>query len=79
MSGKLDQAAALLKNGGAKAKANGAKLHSLATDPEMQTKLRKIAGEGMRVYRAVTSPEARQAYRQAAQILDKARRKSPRL
>lgn len=79
MPGKLDKAAALLKNGGAKAKANGAKLHSLAADPEMQAKVRKIAGEGVRVYRAVTSLEAKQAYRQAAQILDKARRKSPRL
>lgn len=77
MPGKLDKAAALLKNGGAKA--NGAKLHSLATDPEMQAKVRKIAGEGVRVYRAVTSPEDKQAYRQAAQILDKARRISPRL
>ncbi|MDQ0076772.1 hypothetical protein [Arthrobacter oryzae] len=78
MSAKLDKAAALLKNGGAKAKASGAKLHSLATDPEMQAKVRNFAGEGMRVYRAVTSPEAKQAYRQAAQFLDKARRKSPR-
>lgn len=75
MSGKADKAAAILKNGGAKAKANGAKLYSLATDPNMQAKGRKLVEDGRKVYRAVTSPEAKLAYRQAAAIISKARKK----
>lgn len=75
MSGKVDKAAAILKSGGAKAKANGAKLYSLAMDPEMQAKARKLVEDGKKVYRAATSPEAKQAYRQAAKIINKARKK----
>lgn len=75
MSGKVDKAAAMLKNGGAKAKAVGAKLYSVATDPEMQAKTRKLVDDGKKVYRAATSPEAKRAYRQAAEIIKKARKK----
>lgn len=75
MSGKVGKAAAILKNGGATAKAGGAKLYSLATDPEMQAKARKLLGDGKKVYRAATSPEAKQAYRQAAEFMNKARKK----
>jgi hypothetical protein len=75
MSRKVDKAAAFLKNSGAKAKANGAKLYSLATDPEMQAKAKKLVDDGKKVYRAATSPEAKRAYRQAAEIINKARKK----
>jgi hypothetical protein len=75
MSRKVDKAAAILKNGGAKAKANGAKLYLLATDPEMQAKAKKLVDDGKKVYRAATSPEAKRAYRQAAEIIKKARKK----
>jgi hypothetical protein len=68
MPGKVDKAAAMLKNG-------GAKLYSIATDPKMQAKTRKLVDDGKRVYRAVTSPEAKQAYRQAAEVINKARKK----
>jgi hypothetical protein len=74
MSGKVDKAAAILKNGGIKARANGAKLYSLATDPEMQAKAKKLVDDGKKVYRAATSPEAKRAYRQAAEIIKKARK-----
>lgn len=75
MAGKADKAAALLKNGRAKAKAGGAKLRSLATDPEMQAKAKKLLEDGRRMYRAATSPEAKQAYRHAAEIIKKTRRR----
>jgi hypothetical protein len=78
MAGKADKAAAFLKNGGDKAKANGARLHSLAMDPEMQAKFKKVVDEGRNLYRAVTSPEAKEAYRHVAEIINKTRKKQPR-
>jgi hypothetical protein len=75
MAGKADKAAAFLKSGGEKAKAGGAKLYSLAKDPEVQAKAKQLLEDGKKVYRAATSPEAKQAYRQAAQIMNKARKK----
>ncbi|UZX02218.1 hypothetical protein F8G81_06000 [Arthrobacter sp. CDRTa11] len=75
MSGKVDKAAAVLKKGGTKAKAGGAKLYSIATDPEMQARSRKLLDDGKKVYRAATSPEARRAYRQASELIKKARKK----
>jgi hypothetical protein len=71
----VDKAAAILKNGGIKARASGAKLYSLATDPEMQAKAKKLVDDGKKVYRDSTSPEAKRAYRQAAEIINKARKK----
>jgi hypothetical protein len=71
----VDKAAIILKNGGIKARASGAKLYSLATDPEMQAKAKKLVDDGKQVYRAATSPEAKRAYRQAAEIIKKARKK----
>lgn len=65
----------LLKNGGAKAKASGAKLYSLAKDPAVQAKVKQLAEDGQKVYRAVTSPEAKRAYRQASEVLRKVRKK----
>lgn len=75
MSEKVDKAAANLKNGGAKAKAGGARLVSLAKDPDMQAKARKVIEEGQNLYRAITSPEAKAAYRHVVEIIDKARKK----
>lgn len=78
MSGNANKAAAMLKNSGAKAKANGARLQSLATDPEMHAKVRKVVDEGRNLYRAATSPEAKEAYRHAAEIINKLRKKYPK-
>lgn len=75
MSGKVDKAAAFLKNGGAKAKANGAQLYSLATNPDMQAKVTKLVKDGEKVYRAITSPEAKRACRHATEFIRKARKK----
>lgn len=75
MAGKADKAAALLKNGGDKAKAGGAKLYALAKDPEVQAKAAKLLEDGKRMYRAAISPEAKQAYRQAAEFINKTRKK----
>lgn len=75
MAGKVDKAAAFLRNGGDKVKAGGTKLYSLAKDPEMQAKGMKLLEDGKRMYRAATSPEAKQAYRHAADIIKKARKK----
>ena len=75
MAGKADIAAALLKSGGDKVKAGGTRLYSLAKDPEMQAKAMKLLEDGKGMYRAATSPEAKQAYRRAAEIINKARKK----
>jgi hypothetical protein len=75
MAGKANKAAALLKGTGVKAKASGAKLYSLAKDPDTQTRAKKLLEDGKKMYRAATSPEAKQAYRQAADIIKKARKK----
>jgi hypothetical protein len=75
MAGKAGKAAAFLKSGGDKAKAGGAKLYSFAKDPEMQAKAMKVLEDGKKMYRAATSPEAKEAYRQAAEIIKKARKK----
>lgn len=75
MAGKADKAAAAMKNGGQKAKTAAAKVYALATDPEVQAKTAKIVADGRELYRAITSPEAREAYRQAARVVDKMRKK----
>lgn len=75
MAGKADKAAALLKNGGDQAKAGGAKLYALAKDPEVQAKAAKLLQESKRMYLAATTPEAKQAYRQAAEFINKSRKK----
>ena len=41
----------------------------------MQAKARKLVDDGKKVYRAATSPEAKQAFRQAAEIINKARKR----
>jgi hypothetical protein len=75
MAGKADKAAALFKSGADKAKAGGTKLYSFAKDPEMQAKAAKRLEDGKRMYRAATSPEAKQVYRQVAEFISKARKK----
>lgn len=75
MAGNAGKAAAPLKNGGDKAKAGGAKLYALANDPEVQAKAAQLLEDGKRMYRAATSPEAKQAYRQAAEFVNKTRKK----
>lgn len=75
MAEKVNKAAALLKDTTVKAKAGGAKLYSLAKDPDTQAKAKKLFEDGKRMYRAATSPEAKEAYRQAAEIIKKARKK----
>lgn len=75
MAKQVGKAAALLKDTKVKAKASGAKLHSLAKDPDTQAKAKKLFEDGKKMYRAATSPEAKRAYRQAAEIIKKARKK----
>lgn len=75
MAGKADKAAASMKGGGQKVKIAAAKLYALAKDPDVQAKGAKLLEDGKRMYRAATSPEAKQAYRQAAEIINKARKK----
>ncbi len=70
-----NKAAAVLKNGGTKAKANGAKLYALAKDPDVQARIKGLAEDGKKIYEAATSPEAKRAYRQAAEIVRKTRKK----
>lgn len=62
-------------SGGDKAKATVTKLYSLAKDPEMQAIAAKRLEDGKRLYRAATSPEAKQAYRQAAVFINNARKR----
>ena len=75
MPGKADTTAALYKSGGDKAKAAGLKLYSLAKGPEMQAMAARRLEDGRRIYRAATSPEAKEAYRHAAQFINRARKK----
>jgi hypothetical protein len=75
MAGKGYKAAALLKKSGTTARSTAAKLYSLAKDPEVQAKAKKLTEDGKRIYQAATSPEAKRAYRQAAGLLTKARKK----
>lgn len=59
MAEKVNKAAALLKDTKVKAKASGARLYSLAKDPDRQAKAKKLLEDGKKVYRAATSPEAK--------------------
>ncbi|MDQ0924545.1 hypothetical protein QF038_003053 [Pseudarthrobacter sp. W1I19] len=74
MAGKADKAAAVMKDGGQKAKDAAAKLYALAQDPEMQAKAGKLLEDGKKLYRAATSPEAKEAYRKAAEVIHKMRK-----
>lgn len=75
MAGKADKAAAVMKDGGHKAKTAAAKLYALAKDPETQAKAGKLLEDGKKMYRAATSPEAKEAYRKAAELINKMRKK----
>jgi hypothetical protein len=75
MAGKAAKAAAVLKDGGQKAKTASAKLYALAKDPETQAKAEKLLEDGKKIYRAATSPEAKEAYRKAAEVINKMRKK----
>jgi hypothetical protein len=75
MAAKADKAAAAMKDGGQKAKAAAAKLYALAKDPEAQAKAEKLFDDGKKLYRAATSPEAKEAYRKAAEVINKMRKK----
>ncbi|MEV8131491.1 hypothetical protein QMY03_05490 [Arthrobacter sp. KFRI-F3372] len=75
MSGRTDKAVGALKDGGQKAKAAATKLYALAQDPEVQAKAGKLLEDGKKVYRIAISPEAKEAYRKAAEIIYKARKK----
>lgn len=75
MAGKADKAAAAIKDGGQKAKAAAAKAYALAKDPEMQAKAEKLFEDGKKLYRAATSPEAKEAYRKAAEVINKVRKR----
>lgn len=75
MSERADKAAGALKDGGQWAKTAATKLYVLAQDPEVQAKAAKLLENGKKVYRAAISPEAKDAYRKAAELLKKARKK----
>ncbi|MDQ0617376.1 hypothetical protein [Arthrobacter globiformis] len=75
MAGKADKAVAVMKDGGQKAKDAAAKLYALAKDPETQAKAGKLLEDGKKMYRAATSPEAKEAYRKAAEVKNKMRKK----
>jgi hypothetical protein len=75
VAGTADKVAGAIKAGGAKVKQAAAKVHDLTTDPVVQAKARKLAEDGAKFYRAANSPEARRAYRQAADFFSKTRKK----
>jgi hypothetical protein len=75
MAGKASKAAAVMKDGGQKAKTAAAKLYALAKDPETQAKAGKLLADGKKMYRAATSPEAKEAYRKATEVINKMRKK----
>lgn len=75
MAGRTVKAAAALKIGGQKVKATAAKAYALARDPEVQAKAGELFEDGKKLYRAAISPEAKEAYRQAAEVINKLRKK----
>lgn len=75
MAGRADRAAALIKDGGQKARAAASKVYGLAKDPEVQAKAGKLLEDGKKMYRVATSPEAKEAYRKAAEIIKRARKR----
>lgn len=75
MAGRADKAAALIKDGGQKAKDAASKVYDLAKDPDVQAKVGKLLEDGKKVYRAATSPEAKEVYRKAAEIINRARKR----
>jgi hypothetical protein len=75
MAEKADKAAAAMKDVGQKAKAATTRLYVLAKDPEMQAKAGKLLEDGKKMYRAATSPEAKEAYRKAAEVINNMRKK----
>ncbi|MBT2568690.1 hypothetical protein J7I84_19795 [Arthrobacter sp. ISL-85] len=75
MAGKADKAAAAMKDVGQKAKAATTKLYVLAKEPAMQAKAEKLVADGKRIYRAATSPEAKETYRKVAAVIDRMRKK----
>lgn len=75
VAGKADKVAAVIRVGGATAKQAAAKAYDLSSDPLIQAKARKLAENGAKFYRAANSPEARRAYRQAADFFSKTRKK----
>lgn len=75
MAGKAAKAAAVMKDGGQKAKTAAAKLYALTKDPETQAKAEKLLEDGKKIYRAATSPEAKEAYRKAVEVINKMRKK----
>jgi hypothetical protein len=75
MAAGADKAAAAMKDGGQKAKTAAARLYALAKDPETQAKLGKLVDDGRKLYRAATSPEVKEAYRKAAEVINKLRKK----
>ncbi|MFJ6347812.1 hypothetical protein ACIQLM_20040 [Pseudarthrobacter oxydans] len=75
MTGNGEKAFKLLRDSGAKVKASGTKLYFLAKDPAVQAKAKQLAEDGQKLYRFATSPEAKRAYKKAAAVLNKTRRK----
>ncbi|EMY33908.1 hypothetical protein D477_012545 [Arthrobacter crystallopoietes BAB-32] len=67
MAGTEHRAAAFMRDGGAKAKDAGARIFAIAKDPATQEKAKKLVDDGRKVYQALTSPEAKRLYRQAAE------------
>ena len=74
MPSKGEKALGLVRNGGAKLKSGSEKLYSLAKDPAVQAKVQNMIADGQKIYRAATSPEAKQAYKQAAEFVRKTRK-----
>lgn len=75
MSGRAEKATDAMKDGGQRAKAAASKLYALAQDPELQAKAGKLLEDGKKLYRVAISPEAKEAYRRAAEFINKARKK----
>lgn len=75
MSGRAEKATDAMKDGGQRAKAAASKVYALAQDPEVQAKAGKLLEDGKKLYRVAISPEAKEAYRKAAEFMNKARKK----
>lgn len=79
MAEKVNKAAALLKDTKVKAKASGAKLYSLAKDPDTQAKAKKLLEDGKKCIEQPQAPRPKRPTVKQRKSLRRHERNSSRL
>lgn len=79
MAGRTDKAAALIKDGGHKAKAAASKLYVLAKDPEVQAKAGKLLEDGKKMYGRQQVPQPKRPTARPRTSLERPESARPKL